>query len=378
MEAQDQPSTATKSKTDIFSPRSPVYRTPLTSRRSNGNNLPANQQRVPGLILPQAPYLGSLQQQHLQRNGVSLYSPRGKASMHTALQGQFPASAFSPRQARRTVSKDHNNLNKGLNGTAPPSNLTKPVAHAAAAAGRPAVAPLRHQTSQQQSQLYSPRRYVVPAPLEGLSPRAALHCHHTGGAGSHAQPASGSSTWRGPLNSHRVSQQLSQQQSLQSSTSILPASRLALHTALHLSDLTHVLVIDIWIGIDAYGKHGHECRCNPITERGSCQKLLLDLSSLSGRGLEKLHVNPLNMHVDNLHACAARCKCSLCYLPPVALHCLHGVSLVSVHTSTRICMSRTFLLKPKTSANALAASRFAICCHMPLLSGINGQLTQQP
>ena len=248
-QAQDQPGTAAKSKTDIFSPRSPVYRTPLSSRRNNGNNLPADQQKVPGLILPQAPYLGSLQQQHLQRKGVSLYSPRGKASMHTALQGQAPASALSPRQARRTVSRDYNNLSKGLHGTAPPSNLTTSVARAAPAAGRPAVTPQRHQTSQQQSQLYSPRRYVLPAPLESLGPQAALHCHHVGGAGSHAQPAGGSSTWRGPLNSPRVqraaahSQQLSKQQSLQSAPSIQPASRLALHTALHVLDLIHLLVI---------------------------------------------------------------------------------------------------------------------------------------
>ena len=156
--------------------------------------------------------------------------------MHTALQRQAPASALSPRQARRAIRKDDSNLSKGLKDTAPASNLTKPAAHAAPAAGRPAVPPLRHQTSQQQSQLYSPRRYVVPAPLEGLSPRAALHCHHTGRAGSHAQPAGNACTWRGPLNSPRVqraaahSQQLSKQLSLQSSPSILPASRSALHT----------------------------------------------------------------------------------------------------------------------------------------------------
>lgn len=261
-ETQDQQGTAIKSKTDIFSPRSPVYRTPLTSRRNNGNNLPAGQQKVPGLILPQAPYhLGNLQQQHLQHNGVSLYSPRGKASVHTAVQGQAPASALSARQARRMVSKDHSNPSKGLMGTSPPSNLAKSLAHAAPAAGRPAVPPLTHQTSQQQSQLYSPRRYAVPAPLEGLSPRAALHCHHTGGAGSHAQPAGGSSTWRGPLNSPRVqhapapNQQLSKHQSLQSSPSILPASRSALCTNLHHSDSTHLFVR--WCGFgpkNTYGK----------------------------------------------------------------------------------------------------------------------------
>ena len=257
-----------------------MYRTPLSSRRNNGNNLPADQQKVPGLILPQAPYLGSLQQQHLQHNGVSLYSPRGKASVHTALQRQAPASALSPRQARRAICKDDSNPSKGLKDTAPASNLTKPAAHAAPAAGRPAVPPLRHQTSQQQSQLYSPRRYVVPAPLEGLSPRAALHCHHTGRAGSHAQPAGNASTWRGPLNSPRVqraaahSQQLSKQLSLQSSPSILPASRSALHTTLHLLDSTHLLVIDLWVWahLAAYSKHGHVCSCNSIIECGSCQK----------------------------------------------------------------------------------------------------------
>lgn len=220
-----------------------MYRTPLTSRRNNGNNLPAGQQKAPGLILPQAPYLGSLQQQHLQHNGVSLYSPRGKPSVHAALQGQAPASALSPRQARRTISKDHN----------PPSNLAKTVAHAAPAAGRPAIPPLR-QTAQQQSQLYSPRRYAVPAPLEGLSPRAALHCHHSGGGGSHAQPAGGSSTWRGPPNSPRVqhaaahSQQLSKHQSLQSSPSILPASRSALCTHLHHTNSAHLFVICLFLG----------------------------------------------------------------------------------------------------------------------------------
>ncbi|KAL3143162.1 hypothetical protein ABBQ38_002022 [Trebouxia sp. C0009 RCD-2024] len=219
----DQQGTVTKSKTDIFSPRSPVYRTPLTSRRNNGN-LPAGQQKVPGLILPQAPYLGSLQQQHLQRNGVSLYSPRSKQSAQAALQGPAAVSTLSPRQTRRTASKDHS---KG-----PALNIfTNPEGHAAPAAGRPVMAPLRHQTSQQQSQLYSPRRYVVPAPLEALSPRAALHCHHTGQAGSHAQPAGGSSTWRGPLTSHGVqhaathTQQLSKHQSLQSASSIVPAPR---------------------------------------------------------------------------------------------------------------------------------------------------------
>lgn len=227
-EAQDQQGTVIKSKTDIFSPRSPVYRTPLTSRRNNGN-LPAGQQKVPGLILPQPPYLGSLQQQHLQRSGVSLYSPRSKPSAHAALQGPAPVLTLSPRQTRRTASKDHSK-GPALN------NFTNPGGHAASAAGRPVMPPLRHQTSQQQSQLYSPRRYVVPAPLEALSPRAALHCHHTGQAGSHAQPAGGSSTWRGPLTSHGIqhaaahSQQLSKHQSLQSASSAVPASRSALLT----------------------------------------------------------------------------------------------------------------------------------------------------
>ena len=223
-----------QSKADIFSPRSPVYRTPLTSRRNN-NNLPAGQQKVPGLILPQAPYMGSLQQQHLQHNGVSLYTPRSKASMQTALQGQAPASALSPRHTRRTVSKDHSTSNKGLMGTTP-SNFANQANHAASAASRPVVPPLRHQTQQQQSQLYSPRRYPVPAPLEGLSPRAALHCHHTGEARSHAQPAGGSSTWRGPLNSPRGqhapthTHQLNKQQLLQTSPGVMPAPRSALHT----------------------------------------------------------------------------------------------------------------------------------------------------
>ena len=231
-EAQDQQGTVSKSKTDIFSPRSPIYRAPLTSRRNNGN-LPGGQQKVPGLILPQPPYLGSLQQQHLQRNGVSLYSPRSKPSAHAALQGQAPASTLSPRPTRRTASKVHN---QGHNGTNALSNFTNTGGHAASVAGRPAVPPLRHQTSQQQSQLYSPRRYVVPAPLEAFSPRAALHCHYIGQAGSHAQPAGGSSTWRGPLTSHGVqhaaahSQQLNKQQTLQTASSIMPASRSALLT----------------------------------------------------------------------------------------------------------------------------------------------------
>ena len=238
LQAQDQQGPAIKSKTEIFSPRSPVYRTPLSSRRHNGNLL-AGQQKVPGLILPQAPYLGGLQQQHLQHNAVSLYSPQSKASAHTAVQGQSPASALSPRQTRRTSSKEHNGSIKDTSSTTLPSNLTKAAAHAASAAGRPVVPPLRlHQTTQQQqqqqSQLYSPRRYVKPAPLDGLSPRAALHYHHNNSEHSshaHAPPVGGSLTWRGPLSSPRaqhaaaLSHQLKQQQLLQSSSSVMSVPR---------------------------------------------------------------------------------------------------------------------------------------------------------
>lgn len=228
LQAQESP--ATKSKTDIFSPRSPVYRSPLSSRRHNGN-LPAGQPSVPNLILPQAAHLGGLQQQHLQHNKVSLYSPRSRPPAQAALQVQAPASALSPRQARHNSSKDHTSSSKDHSSTTPPSNLTNAAAHAASAAGRPVVPPLwLHQTSQQQSQLYSPRKYVKPAPLDGLSPRAALHQHHHHPVdhGSHAQPVSGSLTWRGPLSSPH-SQQLKQQQSLQSSPSIMSVSRSAMH-----------------------------------------------------------------------------------------------------------------------------------------------------
>ena len=217
-----------------------MYRTPLSSRRQNGH-LPAAQSNVSGLILPQAPFLGGLQQQHLQRNGVSLYSPRSKASAHSALQGQpaapalsprqAPAPALSPRQARRTASKDHSSIT-------PPSNLTALSTHAAPAANRPVVPPLRlHQASQQQqqSQLYSPRRYVKPAPLDGLIPRAALHYHHSEHSRhAHAQPGTASLTWRGPLSSPRTqhaaarSQHVSHQRSLQGSPSLVALSRSAL------------------------------------------------------------------------------------------------------------------------------------------------------
>lgn len=219
--------------------------------------MPAGQQKVPGLILPQAPYLGSLQQQHLQRNGVSLYSPRNKSSVHTALQGQAPAPALSPRQTRRTASKDHSQAHANTNAS---GNFTNPAGHAASAASRPVVPPLKHQSSQQQSQLYSPRRYAVPAPLEGLSPRAALHAHHTSQAGSHAQPAGGSSTWRVPLTSFGVqhaaahSQQINKQQSLQSASSVMPASRSALHASIsrahtepfcsHMWEYQHLMGLD--------------------------------------------------------------------------------------------------------------------------------------
>lgn len=203
---------------------------------------------MPGLILPQAPYLGGLQQQHLQHNTVSLYSPRSKALVHTAVQGQTPASALSPRQTRRTSSKEHSSSSKEASSTTLPSNLTNSAAHAASAAGRPVVPPLRlpqtQQQQQQQSQLYSPRRYVKPAPLDGLSPRAALHYHHNNSEHSshaHAQTVGGSLTWRGPLSSPRAqhaaahTQQLKQQQLLQSSPSIMSVPRSAppTGTALH-------------------------------------------------------------------------------------------------------------------------------------------------
>lgn len=62
--------------------------------------------------------------------------------------------------------------------------------------------------------------------------------------------------------------------------------------------------------LDAHGKGGRVYTCNPIIECGSCQMLLLELTSL----LEKQHVNDMSMHVDILHACAAHWECSLCYL----------------------------------------------------------------
>ena len=331
-----------------------MYRTPLTSRRNNGNNLPAGQQKVPGLILPQAPYhLGSLQQQHLQHNGVSLYSPRGKPSVHTAaLQGQAPASARSPRQARRMVSKDHNNPSKGLMGTSPPSNLANPVAHAAPAAGRPALPALRHETSQQQSQLYSPRRYAVPAPLEGLSPRAALHWHHTGGAGSHAQPAGGSSTWRGPLDSPRVqhaaahSQQLSKHQSLQSSPSILPASRSALCTNLRHSDSIHLFMPCLRVGRPAPMASWPFIQLQLSTLCCSCLSLLLFYMTFCGKFSEQQAHEC--MHVDTLHDHPADWESCSSFVPVDAIgwHVRHSgiahISLVGLHTLRYFVLSGVF------------------------------------
>ena len=217
-------SSATKSKTDIFSPRSPVYRTPLSSRRNNGN-LPVGSGNAPGLILPQARFMGSLQQQHLQRNGISLYSPRSKGNLRAGLHGQTPASGTSPRQAHRSPSKDctGSNLHSNM------SSMSQPAAHAASAASRPAIPHLRLQ--QQQPQLFSPRLYIKPAPLEGLSARAAPQ--HTAEYGSHVQQGQqggGSLTWRGqPPSSHHAGshQQLQQIQPSYTSSSGTTTSRLA-------------------------------------------------------------------------------------------------------------------------------------------------------
>jgi len=217
-------SSATKSKTDIFSPRSPVYRTPLSSRRNNGN-LPVGSGNAPGLILPQARFMGSLQQQHLQRNGISLYSPRSKGNLHAGLHGQMPASGSSPRQAHRSPSKDYagSSLHSNM------SNMSQLAAHAASAASKPAIPHLRLQ--QQQPQLFSPRLYIKPAPLEGMSARAAPQ--HSSDYGSHAQQGqqgSGSLTWRGqPSSSHHAGshQQLQQIPLSHTSASVSTASRLA-------------------------------------------------------------------------------------------------------------------------------------------------------
>ena len=188
-----------------------MYRAPLSSRRHNGN-LPLGSGSATGFILPQAPYMGSLQQQHLQRNGVSLYSPRSKGSLVTALHGQTPASSISPRRTHRSPSKDYAGGNMH-------SNISQPAAHAASAAGRPAMPQLR--LPQQQSQLFSPRQYIKPAPLEGMSARAAPQ--HSTEHGSHAQQSAASLTWRAPAatsqttgSQHHLLQQQSSQASLPS------------------------------------------------------------------------------------------------------------------------------------------------------------------
>ena len=223
--AKESGSSVNKFKTDIFSPRSPVYRAPLSSRRNNGN-LAVGAGNATGFILPQAAYIDSLQQQHLQRNDVSLYSPRSKGGLHTALRGQVPASGISPRRTQRSPSKDHA-------GSSVHSNLSQPATHAAAAASRPAVPQLRLQ--QQHSQLFSPRQYIKPAPLEALTARAPPH--HSNEHASHAQQAvTGSYTWRGqPASSHHAAAH-QQQQPLQTSPTTSLASRSALtgpciHTA---------------------------------------------------------------------------------------------------------------------------------------------------
>ena len=218
-----------KNKTDIFSPRSPIYRPPLSSRRNN-NNVPSGSGNGAGFILPQAQYIGSLQQQHLQHNNASLYSPRSRTHYQSALQAQQAASLLSPRQrAHRTSSKDHPSSNAH-------SKQKQPAAHAASAAGRPAIPVLRLQLQQPQAQLFSPRQYHKPAPLGGLSPRAAPHLH--GAAASHHAQAQhgGALTWRGPTTStnlsqgHRQHQQQQQQQqppaqSAQTSPATASASR---------------------------------------------------------------------------------------------------------------------------------------------------------
>ena len=192
-QAQDNHSLGSRSKTDIFRSKESLYRAPLSSRRNNGN-LPVGKGGTPGFILPQPPYMGSLQQQHLQRSGVSLYSPRSKHIVESALHGQPPLSGVSPRRSYGSPNRDHPGSN-------PHSNLSQPAGHAVSAAGRPAVPQLRLQKPQ--TQLFSPRQYNKPAPLEGLSPRAAPHHSHQ--HPTHTQQGMGSWTWRGPPTS---SQQL--------------------------------------------------------------------------------------------------------------------------------------------------------------------------